>query len=32
MLKAVDFQPKGQMRLEMRFGIQLGETGRKHTN
>ena len=32
MLKAVDFQPKGQMGLEIRFGIQLGETGRKHTN
>jgi hypothetical protein len=32
MLKAVHFQPKGQMGLEIRFGIQLGETGRKHTN
>jgi len=31
-LKAVDFQPKGQMGLEIRSGIQLGETGRKHTN
>jgi len=31
-LKAVDFQPKGQMGFEIRFGMQLGETGRKHIN